>query len=128
MVSAPRVLGPHFSRSGFSLVECVVAMLLLSVGVLGLASAGVTAMRALSGVDRAHLAAVHARGVLDSLVLLERPSSGMQLRDGLRLDWQVTASVVGSRIDLTVRDGASQRIVEAFGFAAQWPHRMGRFP
>ena len=113
---------------GFSLVECIVAMLLLSIGVLGLAGAGVTAMRALRGADRAYVAALHAAAVLDSLVLLERPAPGTQQRDGLRIDWHVSAVQFGVRIDIAVRDGGASLLADASGFAAPWPPRIGRIP
>lgn len=115
-------------RAGFSLIECIVAMLLLSIGVLGLAGAGVTGMRALTHADRTHIAALHAAAVLDSLVLLDQPVSGMQQRDGLRIDWQISSVQFGSRIDITVRDARVNRLADATGFAAPWPPRIGRIP
>lgn len=115
------------SRTGFSLVECIMALLLLSIGVLALAGAGVAAMRGLSRSDRAYLAAAHASAILDSLSLLERPVAGNRQLGGLFIDWQVSPVSAGSRIDLRVRD-ATQVLLEASTFAAPWPPRIGRIP
>ena len=115
-------------RAGFSLIECIIAMLLLSIGVLGLAGAGVTGMRALTDADRTHIAALHAAAVLDSLVLLDRPVPGTQQRDGLRIDWQISSGQFGSRIDIAVRDAQMNRLADATGFAAPWPPWIGRIP
>jgi prepilin-type N-terminal cleavage/methylation domain-containing protein len=114
-------------RGGFSLVECIMALLLLSIGVLGLAGAGVAAMRALARADRTYLAATHASAILDSLSLLERPFAGHRYLAGIAIDWQITPAHAGHRIDLRVSD-ATQLLLEASSYAAPWPPRIGRIP
>lgn len=115
-------------RAGFSLVECIVAMMLLAIGVLALAGASVTAARSLESAERVQLAALHAAAVLDSLVLLERPAPGSQRRGGFRIDWRITSVPVGARIDLAVHDAGPVALVNVSGIAAPWPIRIGRIP
>lgn len=114
--------------AGFSLVECIVAMLLLSVGVLALAGTSLAGMHSLERAERNQLAALHAATVLDSLILLERPAAGSQQRGPFRIDWRVLPVATGSRIDLAVHDHGVRDLVNVTGFAAQWPHRIGRIP
>jgi Tfp pilus assembly protein PilV len=61
------------ARAGFSLVETVVAAVLLSVAVLSVAAGGAAALRAIAGAERQHGALTAGAAVLDSLA--QRPAA-----------------------------------------------------
>jgi prepilin-type N-terminal cleavage/methylation domain-containing protein len=96
------------ARPGLSLVELIVAMTLLSVGVLGLAGAAAVAQRSFAGAEALERAAHAAAVVLDSLMREPRPYDGERSVHDSTVRWTVVADSLLSRIDLTVTvfDGA----------------------
>jgi prepilin-type N-terminal cleavage/methylation domain-containing protein len=90
-------------RSGFALIEVIVALTLLSVGLLGVAGSAVLATRLLHEGDASEQALSAALPVLDSLSLLRAPAAGSQQAGNVRLVWGVSTDSVGiSTIDLTL--------------------------
>lgn len=78
-------------RAGFSLVEVIVALLLLSVGVLSIAGTGLLAGRMLRQAELREEMLTRAHNLLDSLVIAQDTGSGSSQYFGYRLDWQATA-------------------------------------
>lgn len=75
-------------RPGFTLVEVVVALTLLSVAVLSMAASGGMAAQLLRTAEREEAAARLAGSLLDSLVLVPQPGTGTLTRDHLLGRWQ----------------------------------------
>lgn len=100
-------------RKGFSLVELIVAMTILSLGVLVLAAAGTYAQRTFSDAAAIDRAARAAALVLDSLMRVPAPQDGVRSTDGVTIRWDTSA---GDGVTLIRAD------VEAFGGARS--HRI----
>jgi len=78
--------------SGFTLVELMVAMLILTVGLLGLLGTAATTIRVIGEGDRTVGAAYHASGRIDELVALgcDNVTGGAATVDAIyRLSWTV---------------------------------------
>jgi prepilin-type N-terminal cleavage/methylation domain-containing protein len=86
-------------RYGFSLVELIVALTVLSVAVLGLAAAGTTAQRAFSAADAEDRAVRAAAAVLDSLGREAAPAAGSRELFGTVVSWE--AATTPHRLELT---------------------------
>lgn len=79
-------------RSGFTLVEVMVAILVMAVGLLGLLGAAASTIRVIGEGDRAVAAAYHASGRIDRLTALgcDDATSGSDTVDAVyRLAWMV---------------------------------------
>jgi len=82
--------------SGFTLVELMVAMLVLTVGLLGMLGAAATTIRVIGEGDRAVGAAYHASGRIDGLAALgcDNVTSGADTVEAVyRLSWTVGGNV-----------------------------------
>jgi prepilin-type N-terminal cleavage/methylation domain-containing protein len=109
-------------RSAFTLVEMLVAIAVLSVGVLALAAtAGLVAAHAGDGArltDAAHA----ARSVTDSLAT--RPCStivsGASRNDGRTIQWTARRDSLGVQVDVSVR-AALRRSTQQLGYRALIP-------
>lgn len=77
---------------GFTLLEVVVALLLLEVAVLAAVGTLVVASRALRDAEHLERAVVAAEGVLDSLASAPAGASGARAFDGGTLEWDVDAA------------------------------------
>ena len=100
------------SRGGFTIVEVLIAIIMLSIGVLALASSSGTITRMMyDGRTKTEIAAV-AQSVLDSLrtkaygttypscAALADGSAGIPPRPGMTVDWFV--NVNGEQMDIEV--------------------------
>lgn len=96
---------------GFTLVEILVALLVLMVGALGAASTAVLAVRLLDSVHTEERAAQAAALVLDSLLHAPDPTSGERELDGFRLRWETGAGDAADPIEVVVEydDGRTSR-------------------
>ena len=100
----PAFTNPTATRSAFTLVEVLVAIVVFTVGVLALAAtAGLVATHVGDG-GRLTGAAHAARSVLDSLHALpcDRARSGSALLDQVTATWTVTRDSLTATIDITV--------------------------
>ena len=91
---------PTGSRSGFTLVEVIIAIMVLAVGLLGLLGAAASTIRVVGEGDRAVAAAYHAGGRIDQLTALgcDNIASGADTVDAIyRLSWSV-AGDTASRV------------------------------
>lgn len=87
-------------QKGFSLLEVVIAMLVLSVGLLGVVSLFETGFKALRTADKQGTAVQLAKGKMEELragdpTLL---TSGQDAPDGMVRDWTVERSVRDPKI------------------------------
>ena len=89
-------------RGAFSLVEVIVALTLLSVGLLAVAASAAMAATVLRQSELAEEAAFAASQVLDSLAVAAAPVSARQSRGPLELEWTVSQSERTLHIDLSV--------------------------
>ena len=103
------------NRSGFTLVEVIVAILVLGVGLLGLLGAAASTIRVIGEGDRAVAAAYHSSGRIDQLTAqgCDDVASGSETVDGVYL---LTWSVAG--------DSASR--VRPIMVTAEYPGVRGR--
>jgi prepilin-type N-terminal cleavage/methylation domain-containing protein len=73
--------------TGFSLVEVIVAMTLLSIGMLAVAASGVLTTRLLNDAQlRAYMVA-RASGVLDSIITYDLQGAGQLAGPRYRIEW-----------------------------------------
>ena len=95
-------------RRGFSLVEVTVAMLLLSIGLLGVAGTGLLAGRLLRESEGREAMVERASNILDSLSAHAASGGGTVMDARYRIDWAASDSAVhvrallpdGSRYDM----------------------------
>jgi hypothetical protein len=98
------------ARDGFSLVECVVAAVLLSVAVLSVGAGGAAALRMLARLEREQGALVAGMAVLDSLAQRPAPGAGTLERAPFRIDWDaVDTAEALVRVRVIVRAGGAAR-------------------
>ena len=90
-------------RAGFTIVEVIVALTLLSIGLLAVASSAGSAALLLRRSELQEEAAFVAAQVLDSLAVTADPASGVQTRGAFQLEWTVTRELRTLTISLTVR-------------------------
>jgi len=83
---------------GFTLLEVVVALLLLEIAVASAFATLTVASRQLGEAERLERVVTEAEGVLDSLAGVSPAESGSRDVDGGSIDWAVG---VDGRIDLT---------------------------
>jgi prepilin-type N-terminal cleavage/methylation domain-containing protein len=110
---------PHASRPAFSLVELLIALVLLSGGALVVAGTATLVARAIGEGARRTTAARLARATLDSLAALPCASvvAGQDSAPGVAVAWTVDtlprARAVRQTIRVAVRGGTSTSIVES---------------
>jgi Tfp pilus assembly protein PilV len=118
------------ARQGLSLPEAIAAMTLLAAGLLAVATTGARATHLLRRAEAVQGATLAAMSVLDSLTQHETPAAGATVRGRYRLSWRVSASHVGSAIELIVHyaDGTGVRSDTFGSVAARWPARLHHVP
>lgn len=97
--------------AGFGLVELIVALLILSVGLVALTGAAAVAQRSLAGARASEEAADLVELMLDSLMGEAAPVSGARREGPATVQWTVREDSAAVRIDLDVMvlDGPRQR-------------------
>lgn len=85
------------NRAGFSLVEMTVAMVLLAIGLLGVAGTGLLAARMLSEAEAREAMLERAGSVLDSVIAYDVAGGGMTGDARFQLEWSSTAEAVEIR-------------------------------
>lgn len=95
--------------AGMSLIELVVALTVLSVGVLGLAGAATFAQRSFNDADAIERGVHAAAAVLDSLMRVAEPAAGERAMAGTELAWTVAGSTNALRITLNVHVDSGAR-------------------
>ena len=88
--------------AGFSLVETMVAITLLSIGLLGVASSAGLAAQLLRQAELRERAALEATQLLDSLVHARPLSAGYVYKRPLTYSWTLSATELSVAIVLTV--------------------------
>lgn len=96
-------------RPGHTLVEALVALLLLSYGVLGAARVLGTAAATLGVAAMEERAVALGAAVLDSIVAAPVLEPGMKEEDGLRLTWTSSGSAEASLVTLEIVPAAGSR-------------------
>jgi hypothetical protein len=101
-------------RTGFGLVELIVAMTLLAVGVLGLAAAAALAARSLNGAAATGRATRAAAAVFDSLLHVGVPSAGERSDDGVIVRWDADrdSTLIYIRATVEVTDPGGTRHID----------------
>jgi type II secretory pathway pseudopilin PulG len=119
------------ARSGMSLIEAEVAMLVLAIGLLAtftlVARAGTLMRRA----DAEEGAAQVAGEVMDSLVQHGAPGSGSFARGRYAVSWSASPDSTGvTHLLLVVRydDGGRLRADTVIALAALWPRMVRHVP
>lgn len=95
---------------GMSLVELIVAMTVLSIGVLGLAGAALLGQRTFATAAAVERAVGAASVVLDSLMHVPAPTAGAIAMAGADVDWSVAAEDPRAiTLNVHVVDGVRRR-------------------
>lgn len=82
------------TRRGFSLVEVIVAMVLLSIAMLGVAASGIFAVHVQQQAAQREAAALRTQHVLDSLVANAVQGADREVADTHTLEWHAAAASV----------------------------------
>lgn len=88
------------SRKGFSIVEIIVALTILSVGLLGVAASGFLSARLMAEAERNDFALEKANALLDSLIANRIQGSGTLMHERAMMRW--TASAAVAEVDVMV--------------------------
>lgn len=90
---------PALSRRGFALPELIVAMVILTVGILALASTAAGVMKQMRSGNQRALAAVVAQSRLEAMRSLQcsNLSSSSATTRGLQEKWTIGAMMAGGR-------------------------------
>jgi|GEM_PF-547017 len=125
MVRRRRALQP-----GLSLVEAIVALTLLSVGLLGILGSQLMAARLLREAE-ARAGAIDLAGtILDSLLAVPAPTGGERREAGYTARWSVAPAAGSSRIEILIQyqDGTASRELRFESLHAPPAPRLGRAP
>ena len=87
------------TRAGFSLVEVIVALTLLSVGILGVAAGGILATRLLRAAELQETVTNDARALLDSLLEYNVIGAGSDSSSRYRVDWTAGRDTVAVMVN-----------------------------
>jgi prepilin-type N-terminal cleavage/methylation domain-containing protein len=100
MTCKPRVK----ARAGFTLVEVMVAMMIMTIGLLGLASTSAVVVRQMGDAGRMGVAASVAQSRIEKLRLATctASSTGTSTARGVSETWTITPQVRSARIDVTI--------------------------
>lgn len=85
-------------RNGFSLVEVIVALTLLSIGMLAVAGSGLLAATMLRDAETEQAMMLRATSLLDSLVIHDGAGAGEIVEAHYRLTWSAGAAAVHVRV------------------------------
>jgi prepilin-type N-terminal cleavage/methylation domain-containing protein len=83
------------ARRGFTLIELIIAMVLLAIGLMALTGALAVALRETGSARVQHAALRRAEAVADSLVLVGAAGAGALRRPGLAVWWTPEPCVLG---------------------------------
>ena len=110
------------NRSGFTVVEVVVAIVVLSVGVLALASAAGQTMRLIGQGRRLTAVAALGREQLESLRRAGCPGTGAGVitRGRIDIQWMVTSGPGGRGVQTTL-------MIQSPGVAERLPFELTNF-
>lgn len=99
------------SRTGFGMIELIVALTILSIGLLGLAAAAAVAQRSFTGSHAVEQGADAAALVLDSLLREPAPVPGSRAIGRASVTWSVANDSAAAVIVLSVNvpNGAGSR-------------------
>lgn len=92
-------------RRGFTLVETLVAIVILTIGVLGATGTALWAMRVLRQAEAHHDAVLAGAMLLDSLAQIPDAGAGGATHDRIRAEWVRT----GDELVLTLRYADGER-------------------
>ena len=88
------------ARSGFTLAEAMVALLILGLTALAAASAEAWAARTTAAAEAREDAATAAQLIADSLALVAAPAAGSTVVDGLEVRWDVDRADSAATVSL----------------------------
>lgn len=114
------------ARQGFTLIETMVALIVLAVGVLGAAATATLAARLLREAEAREGATVFGSAVLDSLLLVEAPGEGERVEGRYRARWRATGRTL--TLEVTFHDGTTERMVTWEAVHAPAPAELGGEP
>jgi Tfp pilus assembly protein PilV len=91
-----------------SLVELVIAMMLVAMALVALAGAAATAQRSLATADAIERITRETAGLMDSLTAHAAPAAGQRTEAGVSMTWTVSPDSLGARVVVVAEayDGA----------------------
>lgn len=94
---------------GFTLIEVIVALVVLQVAVVGVLGTALIASRTMRAAEAIALRARAASSILDSLRVDGRPGPGGALRSGVQIEW-IIDDVGALDLTATTPDSAVLRV------------------
>jgi len=102
---------------GFTLLEVVVALLVLEIAVVGLVGSFVLAATTLTRAETLEMAVASAEGLLDSLTRADTAATDSVAYDGGRITWSVDDS---GRVSVRALDSAGEVLLDLSSFVRTW--------
>ena len=91
------------SRAGVGIVEVIVALMLLSIGLLGLVSTAIVAQRSFTRAAAVERSAHAAAALLDSVLATPAAASGRRTASGFKAEWEVSRTGGLVTVFVTIR-------------------------
>lgn len=117
-----RRFSARLARSGFTLIELIAAILILVVGVLGLASTAAVVMRQITAASMQTRAAVTAQSRLERLrsISCAAMTAGTATSGGITETWRVTVGARTATI-VDVVTWSERRVTRSVTFTSERP-------
>jgi type II secretory pathway pseudopilin PulG len=104
-------------RGGFTLLEVVVALLVLEVAVVGMVGSLVLAASTLTRAETLEMAVANAEGLLDSLSRAAGPATDSVVYDGGKIAWSIDDS---GRVSVRAVDAVGEVLLDLSSFVGAW--------
>ena len=116
MIRTRRVAAPRRARRGVTLIEVIIAIIVMSIGIMGLAGTAGYVATQMGGGNAQTLAAALSTKIADSLASRRCASlvDGTQTNRGVKATWTITATpntrTIDQTLEYTVKRGSKKSV------------------
>jgi prepilin-type N-terminal cleavage/methylation domain-containing protein len=116
MIRTRRYAAPRRARRGVTLIEVIIAIIVMSVGIMGLAGTAGYVATQMGGGNAQTLAAAMSAKIADSLASRRCTSlvDGTQTSRGVKATWTITATpktrTINQTLEYTVKRGSKKSV------------------